>query len=108
LKRNWTTVNRYAVKSSIRGRWSYRLEAGQRLRIVDFEGQQAADFLCYSAKLPIKPDHTIDWLPLVSKAGDYVEIKAVMDCIVVMSACSQDIVPINALNPLEVEFTVLG
>ncbi len=35
------------------GRWSYRLEAGQRLRIVDLEGQQAVDFLCYSAELPI-------------------------------------------------------
>jgi uncharacterized protein YcgI (DUF1989 family) len=58
--------------------------------------------------IPIKPDYTIDWLPPVSKAGDYVDIKAVMDCIVVMSACPQDIVPINALNPLEVEFTVLG
>jgi uncharacterized protein len=35
------------------GRWSYRLEAGQRLRIVDLEGQQAVDFLCYSAELPL-------------------------------------------------------
>src|ERR1700685_1158958 len=35
------------------GRWSYRLETGQRLRIVDLEGQQAVDFLCYSAELPI-------------------------------------------------------
>lgn len=35
------------------GRWSRRLEAGQRLRIVDLEGQQAVDFLCYSAELPL-------------------------------------------------------
>jgi len=58
--------------------------------------------------IPIKPDYSIDWLPPVSRAGDYVDIKAVMDCVVVMSACPQDIIPINALNPLEVEFTVLG
>jgi hypothetical protein len=25
-----------------------------------------------------------------------------------MSACPQDIIPINALNPVEVEFTVLA
>jgi uncharacterized protein YcgI (DUF1989 family) len=37
-----------------------------------------------------------------------VDIKALMDCVVVMSACPQDIIPINALNPLEVEFTVLA
>ncbi|OUL96676.1 DUF1989 domain-containing protein [Paraburkholderia hospita] len=58
--------------------------------------------------IPVKPDYTIDWLPPVSKAGDHVDIKAAMDCIVVMSACPQDIIPINALNPVEVEFTVLA
>lgn len=36
------------------------------------------------------------------------KIKALMDCVVVMSACPQDIVPINALNPVEVEFVVAG
>jgi uncharacterized protein len=35
------------------GRWSRRLETGQRLRIVDLEGQQAVDFLCYAADLPL-------------------------------------------------------
>ncbi|HEY3599875.1 MAG TPA: DUF1989 domain-containing protein [Paraburkholderia sp.] len=35
------------------GRWSRRLETGERLRIVDLEGQQAVDFLCYSAELPL-------------------------------------------------------
>jgi uncharacterized protein len=35
-------------------------------------------------------------------------IKAPMDCVVVMSACPQDIVPINALNPVEVGFVVTG
>jgi uncharacterized protein len=35
------------------GRWSRRLEAGERLRLVDLEGQQAVDFLCYSAELPL-------------------------------------------------------
>jgi uncharacterized protein len=57
--------------------------------------------------IPVKSDYSIEWLPPVSKSGDYVDIKAAMDCVVVMSACPQDIIPINALNPLEVEFTVL-
>jgi uncharacterized protein len=34
------------------GRWSRRLEIGERLRLIDLEGQQAVDFLCYSAELP--------------------------------------------------------
>lgn len=29
------------------------------------------------------------------KAGDYTELRADMDCIAVMSACPQDIIPIN-------------
>jgi urea carboxylase-associated protein 1 len=34
------------------GRFSTRLETGERLRIVDTHGQQAVDFLCYAAELP--------------------------------------------------------
>jgi urea carboxylase-associated protein 1 len=35
------------------GHFSTRLAAGERLRIVDTHGQQAVDFLCYSAELPV-------------------------------------------------------
>ena len=34
------------------GRFSIRLEPNDRIRIVDTEGKQAVDFLCYSASLP--------------------------------------------------------
>jgi uncharacterized protein len=34
------------------GRFSTRLDTGERLRIVDTHGQQAVDFLCYAAELP--------------------------------------------------------
>jgi urea carboxylase-associated protein 1 len=35
------------------GRWSARLDKGERLRIVDVEGQQAVDFLCFAADMPL-------------------------------------------------------
>ncbi|CAB3809304.1 DUF1989 domain-containing protein [Paraburkholderia fynbosensis] len=35
------------------GRWSKRLETGDQLRIVDLEGQQAVDFLCYGGEMPL-------------------------------------------------------
>jgi urea carboxylase-associated protein 1 len=35
------------------GGFSVRLETGERLRIIDTHGQQAVDFLCYSAVLPV-------------------------------------------------------
>jgi urea carboxylase-associated protein 1 len=33
--------------------WSARLEPGQTLTLIDTRGQQAIDFLCYSAELPL-------------------------------------------------------
>jgi uncharacterized protein len=36
-----------------KGRWSARLEPGQTLTLIDTKGQQAVDFLCYSAELPL-------------------------------------------------------
>jgi hypothetical protein len=58
--------------------------------------------------IPIQPDHSIVWEPPVSKPGDVVGLRAVLDCIVVMSACPQDLVPINGRDckPQSVSFTV--
>ncbi len=36
-----------------KGRWSAQLETGQKITFVDLKGQQAVDFLCYSATLPL-------------------------------------------------------
>ena len=45
----------------------------------------------------------------VSKPGDYVTLRAEMDCVVAFSACPQDVVPINGVNctPTEAHFQVL-
>jgi urea carboxylase-associated protein 1 len=37
--------------------WSRRLESGQYLRLVDLEGQQAIDFLCFNADQPEERYH---------------------------------------------------
>jgi len=36
-----------------KGRWSKMIKKGDYLKLVDLEGQQAIDFLCYSSTLPI-------------------------------------------------------
>ncbi|SHN70266.1 DUF1989 domain-containing protein [Bradyrhizobium erythrophlei] len=46
-----TLVRREIVPA--KGRWSARLKPGQTLKMIDTEGQQAIDFLCYSAELPL-------------------------------------------------------
>ena len=58
--------------------------------------------------IPVQADGSIDWLPTVSERGDQVTLRAEMDCIVVMSACPQDMMPINGpdMRPVEVHFQV--
>ena len=47
---------------------------------------------------PVREDGTIDFLPPLTKAGDYMILRAEMDCIVAMSACPYDLdaIPVNA------------
>jgi uncharacterized protein YcgI (DUF1989 family) len=42
----------------------------------------------------------------VSSKGDFVVLKALRDCVVVMSACPQDILKINNKKPTEAHFEV--
>lgn len=60
--------------------------------------------------IPIGPDGRITWGEPLSKPGDHVLLRAAMDCVVVMSACPQDLIPINGKDcvPVEVGFEVLG
>jgi uncharacterized protein YcgI (DUF1989 family) len=60
--------------------------------------------------IPIGPDGRIEWGTPLSKPGDFVVLRAALDCVVAMSACPQDLIPINgaACTPTEVHFEVLG
>ncbi len=58
--------------------------------------------------IPVNKDWSVEWLPPVSKPGDKVQMRAEMDCICVMSACPQDMIPINNMTPVDVHFRVLG
>jgi uncharacterized protein YcgI (DUF1989 family) len=56
---------------------------------------------------PAQADGTIAWLPAPTKAGDYVVLRAELDLVLVVSACPQDIVEINARRPTAVEIELL-
>ena len=58
--------------------------------------------------IPVAPDGSIQWLAPASTAGDFIDLRAEMDCVVVMSACPQDIIPINDNHPVEVQFMVVA
>jgi uncharacterized protein len=59
---------------------------------------------------PVVDGQGIDWRPPVSRPGDHVVLRAELDCIVAISACPQDLVPINGvgLSPTEAHFQVIG
>jgi uncharacterized protein YcgI (DUF1989 family) len=50
----------------------------------------------------------IESKPPASKAGEYIVLQAELDCVAVMSACPNDVIPgVNAGNCTEVEYEVL-
>jgi uncharacterized protein YcgI (DUF1989 family) len=57
--------------------------------------------------IPVGPDGKIEWREPVSKPGDYVVLRAEMDVVVAMSACPQDILPINGGSPVEINYQVI-
>ena len=57
--------------------------------------------------IPVREDGELGWEPAPTAAGDAVTLRAEMDCYVVVSACPQDIVPINGLNPTPIAIELL-
>jgi uncharacterized protein len=59
--------------------------------------------------IPVQVDGTVSFEPPVCQAGDYLVLRAEMDCVIAFSACPQDIVPINGVDcmPTEAHFAVM-
>ncbi len=59
--------------------------------------------------IPVGTDGSVSFEPPVSGPGDYVTLRAEMDCVVAFSACPQDVVPINGVDcvPTEAHFQVV-
>ncbi len=60
--------------------------------------------------IPVDGEGNTEWGVPASKAGDYVVLRAEMDCVVAMSCCPQDILPINgeAREPTGAHYQILG
>jgi uncharacterized protein YcgI (DUF1989 family) len=58
--------------------------------------------------IPVADDGAIDFLPTVSAPSDRIVLRAEIDCIVAMSSCPQDMIPINGadMRPAEIAFSV--
>ncbi|TQS26847.1 DUF1989 domain-containing protein [Microbispora sp. KK1-11] len=58
-------------------------------------------------RIPVDEEGRLDWLPAVSRPGDAITFQAVMDCVLVVSACPQDLVAINGGVPTSLAIDVL-
>lgn len=48
--------------------------------------------------IPVQPDGTFEWRAPVAAAGDRIVLRADRDCVTVMSACPQDMTPVNGVG----------
>ncbi|MBO0847958.1 MAG: urea carboxylase-associated family protein [Pseudonocardia sp.] len=55
--------------------------------------------------IPVAPDGRLRWLPAPTGPGDSITFRAEMDCVLVLSACPQDLAGINAgeVSPLALD-----
>jgi uncharacterized protein YcgI (DUF1989 family) len=60
--------------------------------------------------IPVGARGDTEWGEPLSKPGDFVTLRARMDCVVALSACPQDILPINGRDgaPTEAHYQILG
>jgi uncharacterized protein YcgI (DUF1989 family) len=75
---------------------------------LGFERVEVPQSINLFMNIPVAADGSIGWEPARTKPGDAVTLRAELDCYVVVSACPQDIVPINGGNPSSIELELLG
>ena len=58
--------------------------------------------------IPWTSEGRLSWEAPVSKPGEYILFRSVMDCVIAFSACPQDMLPINGINraPTEAHFQI--
>jgi uncharacterized protein YcgI (DUF1989 family) len=60
--------------------------------------------------IPVAVDGSVSFEAPLCKAGDYIALRAEMDCIVALSACPQDLLPINGTDrkPTGFSYEIVG
>ena len=80
------------------------------LRNVGFPVTECPSPLNLWMNIPVDGAGGTTWGVPASKPGDHVVLRAEMDCVVAMSCCPQDLLPINgeARAPTEAHYRILG
>ena len=56
--------------------------------------------------IPVRQGGNLSFEPPESKEGDYVTLQAEKNCLIVMSACPQDIIAVNAMKPMDCQYEI--
>lgn len=80
------------------------------LRAIGLRSPETPSPLNLWMNIPVAADGATSWGEPLSKPGDYVVLRAEMDVVLAMSACPQDMLPINGrgMQPTEAHYRVLG
>jgi uncharacterized protein len=78
------------------------------MRGLGFERIEIPQPINLFTNIPVLEDGGLDWRPASTRAGDSVTVRAEMDCVIVLSACPQDIVPINDKRPTPLALEILA
>ncbi len=74
---------------------------------LGYNGLETPSPLNLWMNIPVAEGGETSWGEPVSKPGDYVVLRAEMDCIAAMSCCPQDILPVNAGSTVECHYQIL-
>lgn len=80
------------------------------LKALDLQPPAIPSPLNLFMNIPVGESMTVSFEPPLSKPGQYVDLRAEMDCVIAFSACPQDVVPINGADciPTEFHFEIRG
>jgi uncharacterized protein len=78
------------------------------MRTFGFEKVDVPQPINLFTNIRVLEDGSLDWRPALTHAGDSITLRAEMDCIIVVSACPQDIVPINNKRPTSLVVEILA
>jgi len=77
------------------------------MRDLGHDGICAPPSINLFMNIPVGEEGALGWEPAPTGPGDSITLRAEMDCILVVSACPQDIVPINDRNPTSIAIELL-
>jgi hypothetical protein len=78
------------------------------LRAIGLKASETPSPLNLFMNIPVDAKGNTVFAEPVTKPGDYVILRAEMDCIMAMSNCPQDILPINKGKTVETHYQILG